>query len=60
MDYEAWLDELDDYRRDVAEKLAAGLNTVEVARTRGVSRARIAQIRVQLIKEWERFHASGR
>ena len=57
-DYEAWIERLDDYRRDVAEKLASGLNTADVAKTRGVSRARIAQIRVQLIREWERFNGS--
>ena len=54
-DFEAWLETLDDYRRDVATKLSAGLNTVDVARTRGVTRARIAQVRVQLIEAWAQF-----
>ena len=55
-DFEAWLETLDGTRREVAELLASGLNTVDVGKRRGVTRARIHQLRCDLIAEWERFH----
>jgi DNA-binding NarL/FixJ family response regulator len=52
IDFAAWLALLDDRRRQVAEELAAGLNTVDVARRHGVSRARVHQHRKELRASW--------
>jgi len=60
VDVEAWLDTLDDRQRTIACNLASGLNTVEVARIHGISRARIHQLRLVLMKEWRRFHTGDR
>ncbi len=57
VDFEEWLETLDDRRREIAEKLASGLNTVDVGRQRGVTRAAIHWVRKDLIASWDEFHA---
>ena len=43
VDFEEWLKTLDDRRREVAEQLASGLNTVEVAKLHHVTRTRVCR-----------------
>ncbi len=53
VDFEAWLATQEGRPRKIAEQLASGLNTVEVARLHGVTRTRIWQIRERLRESWE-------
>lgn len=54
-DFEAWLETPDDRHRRVAEKLASGLNTADVGRLRGVTRAAIHSAEGPLAA-YEEFH----
>ncbi len=56
VDFAAWLETLDDRHREVAEELAAGFNTADVGRQRGVTPAAIYLVRKDLIASWEAFH----
>ena len=56
IDFPAWLDSLPPRDRKVAQCLAEGLSTTEVADRFGVSMARISQLRRELEKSWLRFH----
>lgn len=55
VDLEEFLGTLDDRRREIAEQLAAGYNTADVGRLRGVTRAAIYLVRKDLIEAWEEF-----
>jgi hypothetical protein len=55
IDFADWVRRLPPRRRRVLERLAAGHRTSEVARTFGVSPARIAQIRGALRRDYLRF-----
>jgi hypothetical protein len=56
VDLGEWLDSLDALQRQIAEELASGLNTTDVARQRRVSRTRIWQRREELKESWDRRH----
>ena len=47
LDFAEWLDTLEGSRRETAELLASGLNTVDVGKHRGVAGARIAPVAVR-------------
>jgi DNA-directed RNA polymerase specialized sigma24 family protein len=55
LDFAAWLAQLPPTRRRVAELLAQGLGTGEVARRLGVTSAAISQARGCLARSWGRF-----
>jgi hypothetical protein len=59
LDYGEWLSRLDARKRAIAEALAAGGKTGEVAAEFGVSPGRIAQMRREFEKDWAEFqHAN--
>jgi hypothetical protein len=60
LDYEAWLDGLDEKYRAVAEGLASGLNQSEVAQRRGVSKGRVQQMAARLETSYDEFHGGGK
>lgn len=55
IDFPAWLDRLPAKARRVAESLALGHSTSEVATVCGVTAARIAQLRRELHSSWQEF-----
>jgi len=55
LDFDAWLPSLSRRARRMAEDLAAGERTRDVARRYGVSAARVSQLRRELQKSWEEF-----
>ena len=55
-DFPAWLDSLPPRDRQVAECLAQGHSTTEVARRFGLSLARVSQLRRELSTSWLAFH----
>jgi hypothetical protein len=55
LDFAAWLAELPPTRRRVAELLAQGLGTGEVARRLGVTSSAVSQSRDWLARSWGRF-----
>jgi hypothetical protein len=55
LDYEAWLARLPERKRRVAELLAAGETTGEVARALGVTAGAISQARRSLEADWRAF-----
>jgi hypothetical protein len=55
--YEDWLDTLDSRRREIAQSLAAGGRTGEVAADFDVSDSRIAQMRREFETSWKEFEA---
>ena len=57
MDYKVWLSRYDHRKRGIAECLAVGGTTQEVARQFGVSDGRISQMRREFKRDWERFQA---
>lgn len=59
VDFEAWLESLDDRRREVATALASGYNTADMGRQRGVTRAAIYLVRKDLIASYEKFHGDA-
>jgi hypothetical protein len=56
IDVEEWLNTLEGMQRQVAEELAGGLNTTDVARKHDVTRTRIWQRREDLKETWDRLH----
>lgn len=56
IDVEEWLNTLDGIQRQVAEELAGGMNTTDVARKHHVTRTRIWQRREDLKETWDRLH----
>lgn len=55
-DFPGWLDLLSPQKRQIAENLAVGDTTSEVAQACKVSPGRISQIRRELEKSWREFH----
>tara|TARA_R110002049_G_scaffold85538_1_gene217411 strand:+ start:88 stop:732 length:645 start_codon:yes stop_codon:yes gene_type:complete len=55
-DFPKWLDRLSPQKRQIAEKLAVGDTTSEVAQTCKVTPGRISQIRRELDDSWCEFH----
>jgi len=56
IDFPAWLDSLPPRDRKIAQCLAEGLSTTEVAHRFGLSMARISQLRREFEKSWLAFH----
>ena len=55
-DFPGWLDTLSPQKRQIAEKLAVGDTTSEIAQKCKVSPGRISQIRRELENSWQEFH----
>ena len=55
IDFPEWLGRLSARKRRVAEALALGHSTSEVARRYGISAARVSQLRSELHDAWHRF-----
>lgn len=55
-DYPAWLSSLGDRNRRIAEDMALGHTTQDLAPKHNVSQARISQLRRELHTDWRRFH----
>ena len=55
-DFPGWLDTLSPQKRQIAEKLAVGDTTSEIAQECKVSPGRISQIRRELENSWQEFH----
>ena len=55
LDFTAWLGRMKQRRRQIAETLAAGYPTAEVARQFRVSPGRISQLRKEFEMSWEEF-----
>jgi hypothetical protein len=60
LDFELWLSRMTVRRRRIAECLAQGHRTRDVARRFRVSPARISQIREEFRRSWEAFDADSR
>ncbi len=56
IDFPAWLKALTKRNRRIAEALALGHGTDEVARRFKVSASRISQLRSQFCESWREFH----
>jgi len=56
IDFPAWLDSLPPRDRQIAQRLAEGLSTTEVAHQFGLSLARVSQLRRKFEKSWLKFH----
>lgn len=59
IDFPAWLATLSTVKRHVAELLARGHGTDEVAQGTGVSAGRVSQLRRELADSWFDFHAGS-
>ena len=59
VDFAAWLGQLPGRRRHVAELLAEGRATSEVARRLGVTPGAISQARAALARSWADFQAQA-
>ncbi len=55
IDFEAWLERLPERRRRVAELLAEGWSTGDVAREMGVTAGAVSQARTWLAASWRQF-----
>jgi hypothetical protein len=60
IDIRAWLKSMPVRQRRIAQMLAAGFTTPEVAERFGVSPGRISQLRRWLKEHWEDFHSQGK
>ncbi len=56
IDFPAWLDSLPPRDRKIAQCLAEGLSTTEVAGRFGLSLARVSQLRREFERSWLEFH----
>lgn len=56
VDFRDWLATVSVRNRRIAEELAAGAMTSEVAERFGVSLGRISQLRRELHTQWQEFH----
>ena len=56
LDFPAWLGELSRRDRRVAQLLAKGHSTSDVARRFRISAARVSQLRRELHQSWQQFH----
>ena len=59
VDFDEWLEGLPARDRRVAELLATGEMTGEVARMAGISPARVSQLRRELAASWQEFQAGA-
>ena len=59
MDYKTWLARYDSRKRKIAESLAVGGTTQEVARHFRVSDGRISQMRREFEKSWKEFQGNN-
>jgi DNA-binding NarL/FixJ family response regulator len=57
IDFPAWLCALSRGRRRIAEALAVGHSTSQVARRLRVSPGRVNQVRRELHDSWQKYHA---
>ena len=55
IDFSEWLGRMKHHRRKVAETLAAGFHTAEVALIFNLSRGRISQMRREFELSWKKF-----
>jgi hypothetical protein len=55
LDFPAWLGRLGARNRSIAEDMALGHRTEELARTYGISPGRVSQLRREFHIDWERF-----
>lgn len=55
-DFPGWLNTLSSQKRQIAERLAVGDSTSEVAQTCIISPGRVSQIRRELDDSWQEFH----
>lgn len=58
IDLPAWLKTLSRRNQRIAQDLALGWSTREVAQKHNLSAARISQLRNELFESWQRFHCS--
>ena len=56
IDYEGWIDTLQDRQRQMLEGMIAGDTTSELAEKFRVSPGRISQIRRELVESWKNYH----
>jgi hypothetical protein len=56
IDYPAWLSQLSQRNREVAEDMAKDHGTFELADKHKISAGRISQLRRELHQDWRRFH----
>jgi hypothetical protein len=56
VDFPAWLDSLSRPKRRIAEALAVGHSTSQVARRLRLSPGRVSQVRREVYHSWRRFH----
>ena len=56
IDYPAWLSRLGRRNRRIAEDMATGEGTQQLARKHKLSQSRISQLRRELHQDWRRFH----
>ncbi len=54
-DFPAWLTSLDARNRQVAQDMALGHKTQDLAETYGIGAGRISQLRCQFCTDWQRF-----
>lgn len=59
IDYPAWLSHLGSRDRSVAQDMAQGESTQDLAPRYNVSQARISQLRRELYLDWRRFHGES-
>jgi DNA-directed RNA polymerase specialized sigma24 family protein len=59
LDIEAWLNEQSGRNRSIAKLLALGEQTSSVAKTFGVSFARISQLRREFRESWDRYQGNA-
>ena len=59
IDVADWFHKMPDSHRGIAQALASGESTSDVARQFGLSSARVSQIRSLLKASWQRFHERG-
>jgi hypothetical protein len=57
LDYQTWLANYDNRKRDIAEALAVGGKTHEVAQQYGVTAGRISQMRREFAADWAAFQS---
>jgi transposase-like protein len=55
-DFPLWLDRFSSRDREIAEALAEGCSTSEVARRFGITWGRVSQLRRKFEKSWREFH----
>jgi DNA-binding NarL/FixJ family response regulator len=57
LDFEAWLSRMPSRRRQIAEYLAQGHQTIDVAKRFRLSPGRISQIREEFRRSWLAFQS---